>query len=369
MTSLPDHPTVKRAFKRWAGPALAAIREAPTWIDHATARSGAPKVAFLPAKGTDDGAARLRHIELSKALKRLGWDTTVLSWRLSLSQRRRLLATLSPDIVVMQGVRHHLNRPSLYSGHRIVFDMDDADFHLPHLAEPVAKAVTQANAVIAGSTYIANWCSRAGAGQVHVIWTGTPTSVRPYRAHRNRLPVVAWAQTRPHSYTREAAFVRYVMNGIARQVPEVVFRLYDRRADDPAWFGDEYKVEWLAPLPYKAYVQSFNDVAVGLAPLSAQSPFSRGKSFGKLLAYMDRGVPSFVSDLGEPACFFTDQSGVVGNDPDHWIAKAVELLRMPEQREEMAGHAYKEFERRLSIDAAARHTDRVLRQVLAERRS
>lgn len=88
---------------------------------------------------------------IAQALRELGWRTLVLPWKLTLAQRRRFLAWSRPDVVVMQGVRHGLNRPALYPDWPILLDMDDADFHLPHLAEPVRDAMGHVVGVIARS--------------------------------------------------------------------------------------------------------------------------------------------------------------------------------------------------------------------------
>jgi len=115
---------------------------------------------FLPAYGPE-GAALLRIYKVAQNLRDLGWRTLVLPWKLTLAQRHRFLARAAADIVVMQGARHALNRPELYPGQTILFDMDDADFHLPHLAEPIRASMPHVSAVIAGSAYIADWCRAA----------------------------------------------------------------------------------------------------------------------------------------------------------------------------------------------------------------
>ena len=100
----------------------------------------------------------------------------------------------------MQGARHPLNRRALYPDYRIVYDMDDADFHLPHLSEPVQRAMGEIDAVISGTQYIANWCHKAGAGEAVAVWAGTPVSTG-VRTDPGKCPaVVAWAQTRPMAY-------------------------------------------------------------------------------------------------------------------------------------------------------------------------
>ena len=357
-------------LKALARPALGLLREAPVHSGRMLHWGRGPGVVFLPAYGPE-GAALLRIYNMATALRPLGWQTLVLPPKLTLAQRHRLLARLSPDVVVMQGARHALNRPRLYPGHTIVFDMDDADFHLPHLSTPVRRAMGDVAAVTAGSSYVADWCARAGAPETHVVWTGSPVSLEFRRAQAVRPPVIAWAQTRPMTYTREADFVREVTTRIAACRPGVTLRLFDRRPGDDPGFAASFhapglSVEWQSFTGYSDYLAGFGDVALGLAPLCPESPFSRGKSFGKVLAYLDARVPVIASDAGEHRAFFTERTGVVSNDRDHWVSAACHLLSDGERRGEMAGAAFEAYRRQLSISAAARRLDRILGRLIAQ---
>jgi hypothetical protein len=323
---------------------------------------------FLPATGPE-GAALLRIHAIAVALRPLGWRTLVLPWRLTLAQRRRFLARMRPDVIVMQGARHALNRPGLYPGVPIVFDMDDADFHLPHLADPVRAAMSDVSAVIAGSRYVGAWCREAGAREVHVVWTGAPVSKAPRRPHTARPPVVAWAQTRPGTYTREAAMVRRVMAALAERHPGITLRLYDRQAGDDPGFATAFgasglTVEWLKTCSYNDYLGSFDDVSLGLAPLCPETPFSRGKSFGKVLGYLDRMVPVLASDACEHGRFFTPATGIVSNDEAVWVEAAARLLSDAAARQAMADAGFEAFTRDLSLEAAARQVADVLASVV-----
>ena len=289
----------------------------------------------------------------------------VLPRGLTLAQRHRLLAAAAPDVVVMQGVRHDLNRPELYPGQRIVLDMDDADFHLPHLTAPLQRAMGHVQAVIAGSDYVADWCRAAGAPAAHTVLTGMPISSAPRPPQAVRPPIVAWAQTRPMTYTHEAALVRAVMARLSARIPDVRLRLYDRRPeDDPAFLSAfeaaGIRTEWWPAQPLDAYLSSFDDVALGLAPLCAEAPFSRGKSVGKVLAYLDRHVPVIASDRGEHGRVFDAASGVVSNDPNIWVTRAAELLADPAARTAMAVAGFETFTKRLSDDAAAAQVAAIL---------
>ncbi len=330
-------------------------------------RNSGPFAAFLPCEGRR-GAALLRCYLVSRELRRFGWRCLVLSPKLKLGQRQRILRQAQPDILFMQGARHPLNRPEFYPGHRIVYDMDDADFFLPHLAGPVQRAVPQVAGVIAGSRYIANWFRDRGA-TADVVWTGAPVSDRVPVPHAARQPVVAWAQTRPMDYRREAEMVRDVMARLVRRCPGVRLRLYDRLAGDDPAFANGFRdlgipVEWRPRQPLRDYIRSFDDVSLGLAPLSTVTPFSRGKSFGKVLAYLDRRVPVIGSDAGEHGVFFRPDTGVISNDPDRWVQAAADLLGDAEARHRVSNAAYEAFRTRLTVPAVTERIDEVLRSHL-----
>ena len=218
---------VGRAARRAARPAVRLAREIPLHGRLAGMGRDGPLAVFLPCEGRR-GAALLRCYNMAAALGPLGWRCLVLPATLTLAQRRAFIGRSAPDILVMQGARHDLNRPEFYPGLPIAYDMDDADFHLPHLTGPVGRAMPGVATVLAGSRYVAEWCRAAGAGEAHVVWTGTPVSAGPRPPHAGRPPVIAWAQTRPMTYVREAEFVRRVMAGLGRTHPGLRLRLYDR---------------------------------------------------------------------------------------------------------------------------------------------
>ena len=121
------------------------LREAPLWPAVFRSRPG-KAAAFLPSKPRAQSSL-LRIYAVAESLRDLGWTTLVLPATLDLAQRRRLLARFAPDVIVMQGARHELNRPALYPGFRIAYDMDDADFHLPKLADEFGNRFTKGNGI------------------------------------------------------------------------------------------------------------------------------------------------------------------------------------------------------------------------------
>jgi hypothetical protein len=345
------------------------LREVPLWP--AVFRHGGPgpRVAFLPSKGREMSSL-LRIYHVADAMRQFGWAVLVLPASLTLAQRHRLLGRFAPDVVLMQGARHALNRPALYPGQRIVYDMDDADFHLPRLASQVEEAMAGVELVLAGSRYVANWCRARGA-RAQVVWTGTPPSDPRPPPQTGRPPLVAWAQSAPVDYVEERTFVVEVMRRVAARRPGVRLRLFGRRPGDDATILAPFAaagvaVEWLPMAPYPRFLRMLDDVAVGLSPICPETPFSRGKSFGKVLAYLDRGVPVVASDAADHGLFFTAASGVLSNDPAAWADAVLRLLDDADSRQAMADAGARAFRDRLSTEAAARQVDMALRRLLSD---
>lgn len=326
-----------------------------------------PAVLYFPSQGMEDGASRLRAYAIADDLRALGWRAAVCPKQLGLAARRRAIALLRPDIVVMQTARHALNRPHLFPGVPVVIDLDDADYVDPVSAEPLIAALSQSVGAIAGSRAVARFC-REHVDPVTVIWTGTPPSAGPIAGQIGRKPIVTWAASGPVGHRGEADFLGEVLRELSQAKLDFSFRTY---SDDGS---DAYRsmiarlvpagvdVECFPYLAYEKFLQSLQSVAVGLAPLTDMDGFSGGKSFGKILAYVDCNVPVVTHPVVDHPLFFRDwENGVMAETPRDWARAIATLLDDPARRQAMAAAARSDLERRLSTETAARLTDAFLR--------
>lgn len=313
-------------------------------------------------------SSMLRAYNIADELEKLGWSCLVLHMRLGASQRRRLLRLFAPDIVFVQQCRHPLNRIEHLGDLPIVLDMDDADFleaRMVPLIEPVA---IRARGVIGGSRFIRDWAAERNPNTT-VIWTGTPVSPSRPPPQAGRKRVVTWAQAAPLGYVAEFALVHRIMRDVAQRSSPFIFRLYGWDAAPSHPYVDDLRslgieVEILPFMPYSDFLRSLRDVSVGLSPI-VPVDFSRGKSFGKILAYLDAGVPVVCSDEADHSLFFTRESGVVTNDHEVWVDAICGLLADPARRQAMVDAAHERFVTELSIEAAARRVDAFLRPLLS----
>jgi hypothetical protein len=278
-----------------------------------------------------------------------------------------------PDLVVVQQCRHPLNRAEYLQDWRLILDMDDADFATPAMADALAAVLRRADGAICGSRYVRNWAAGYNPNTT-LVWTGGPVSDRDVLPQAQRGPVVTWAQACPLDYPHELAFVERVMLQLLRHRPDVRLRLYGWRweMDHPSLARMRQAglpVEVRRFMPYEDFLQSLDDVAVGLCPYVSDG-FVLGKSFGKILGYLDSRVPVLCSDAGDHAVFFDADSGMVRpNDPDQWVASLLALLGDAGLRQTMADAAHRRYLRELSLDAAAAKVDGFLRPLLPLRES
>ena len=146
------------------------VREAKAHVDRLRQPRDRPRAILFASQADSGGSGYLRAHAVGMALRERGWRTVMPNARLSLSQRRRLVALEKPDVILLQQARHPLNRPRYYPGVPTVFDLDDADILDPRNTDDVIECVSQSKAAIAGSRYVADLL-RPHNPNVSVVWT------------------------------------------------------------------------------------------------------------------------------------------------------------------------------------------------------
>ena len=344
-------------------------REVALYPALAKGRRARPRIAFLPSD-TRVQSSLLRAYNIAEQLDRRGWATVVMPAHLSLGQRRRVLSAFAPDLIVMQQCRHPLNRTRFLPDCPMVLDIDDADFLDPGLTQILEETARASVGVICGSRYIRDWAAQF-SDNATVIWTTTPIRNRATPDAGQREPIVTWAQSSPLGYPAELGFVAEVMAEVARRRGPTRFRLYgwDAGPDHPVLNSLRalgVQIELLDFMPYEQFIESLASAAVGLSPIVPEG-FSKGKSFGKILAYLDARVPVICSDEVDHALFFDAQSGVVSNDRAVWVDQICQLLDQAARRTAMANAAHADYLRRLSTGAGGDLTATFLAPLLPGR--
>ncbi|HEY9640983.1 MAG TPA: glycosyltransferase [Coleofasciculaceae cyanobacterium] len=327
-----------------------------------------------PKNGQSSG---LRGYRIAEALRPLGWRSVVIPPQLDLSQRRRILQAEKPQILVLQSSRPVLNRPQLYPDQLCVYDLDDADFLDPkdEVKQAVLSCAMGSQAAIAGSRYIADFLKQY-CQQVEVIWTGSQPlqySQPPIKANP---PIVCWACANPHAMHEEASLVRDIMMRISSHLRCQFWLIgvqdQSKGQDFVQPIADRGIPCKVFPfMPYRKLLKTLEPVSIGLAPLVIEkSPFSAGKSFGKVLAYLNTYTAVVATDCVEHPLFFSSgNNGILVSTLAEWVEAVEFLLSHPDQMRRMGAKARADYVARLSTQEAARRTDQLLRQLLKARSS
>jgi len=279
-----------------------------------------------------------------------------------------------PDVILMGLERHPLNRPRYYSDTPIVFDLDDADYLWPYARDFVIECCRGSHAVTAGSHAVADWC-RQYNDDVSVIWTGSPLPKRrgdTPSSQRDR--IIAWGHSRPYDYREEGEHLCRILCALARQT-SFQFWLYGvRKQAEMAYLLDPLRaagvpVRTFRIMPYKDFLRSMDQVAIGIHIISPENQYSHGKSFGKVLGYLASQVAVVASDAIDHRLFFEQKkNGMLADTDDEWVNSLHWLLDHPEERDAMVAQASVDFENRLSTRATAARYDAVFRRVIARAR-
>ncbi|MBU0556970.1 MAG: hypothetical protein KKD64_01755 [Alphaproteobacteria bacterium] len=363
-------------FRSALGPLM---RELKLYGEIVKNRGAKPRVMILPSHDRQVGSSLLRAYNIADHLAANGWATIICHKSLSRQARQRIAAAFRPDIILIQKSRHPANLPKHYGDTPIVFDIDDADFLDPAQEQRILECMKGSRRVIAGSKYTADWC-RQHHSSVDIVWTGTPVRAAPVRPQSGRAHIVAWASSGPHRYPKEASFVLDVMRLVALRRADVEFRIYGDMADTGfCELVEQFKAKGvnIAPKPYMAYdlfLKSLEEISVGLNPVISVDGFGAGKSFGKVLAYLDAKVPTISTpNVDHPLFFKDDHNGYLidasTGSPEfaiRWAEQISTLIDDEMRRERVAEAAREDLIAELSLDAAGRKVDATLRQALRE---
>ena len=347
------------------------LREASIHARRIVTSRNLPSVMILNSIYGTGLSGDLRGGAVAPELRKLGWRAASLPTQLELIQRLRLIRLEKPDVLFMQQSRHPLNHPRYYAGYPIVFDADDADIYDPRCAEHVVQCCRGSVALTVGNTFLGTLLKEHNPN-VHVIWTGSYLPVDWEKRWPARGRVVAWAHSLAGVKTAESEFLQGVLCALARTT-EFEFRVYGAGSQSLAEANFPKLVEMKVPirsfpmLPYKQLALHLRSADVGVAPLCEEVPFSRGKSFGKVLTYLAGKVAVVASHAVDYPLFFRDgENGYVVRNEDvaRWTESIRRLLVDQESRKRMVEAATRDYLARLTTSKSAQLFDVVLRKAI-----
>jgi glycosyltransferase involved in cell wall biosynthesis len=222
--------------------------------------------------------------------------------------------------------------------------------------------------VIAGSSFVADFARRYNS-RVEVIWTGsTPVKYRP--AQKLMPPVVAFAVSNASWYPEECALVMSALSRIrSKDWQYWLFGVNDPGVGHGAIKDLQDRGIVCRTFPfmnYPKFLKTMEMVSIGLAPIvPSNAPHIAGKSFGKILSYLNCRAPIVASNFADHPLFFENGiNGYLASSPAEFAECIDLLLSNSELREQIAERAYKDYIDRLSTHAAAKKTDIFIRELM-----
>ncbi len=234
---------------------------------------------FLGRGGFSVGHALWKCIKAAAALPGLTG-----SWR---SQVTWLSRGILPGVLVFEPI---LRRP-------YIFDVDDAIWCSPPFGRFAMKQIARnAQVVLAGNSYIADWFSPY-AGDVRIVPTAVDTDlIRPRKASKNGTGsesyTIGWIGTSSNYaslYRIEKSLEQFLRHHQAQFLivcdqPPKFIRLPPEKLRYVKWSPEEE-------------VKALHQMDIGLMPLLPDE-WSLGKCSFKMLQYMAAGLPVVVSPVG-----------------------------------------------------------------------
>lgn len=245
-------------------------------------------------------------------------------------------------------------RLALRSGTPVVFDCDDALFHLyerrgPLLRRKLDPLIAGARLCCCGSAYLAAYAQRL-CEDVRIIPTVVDTAAyrpRDPTSAEPEPPLIGWIgspTTWPNVRPLLPLLEELVRSGQAR------VRAIGAGATAAA---DLFPGLELAEWTEADEVEEVRRMDIGIMPL-LDLPFHRGKCGYKLIQYMACGLPAVASPVGVNVDIVEHgRTGFLARDTDEWRWALLQLLENPRLRSTMGAEGRRRVEADYSLAAVA----------------
>jgi glycosyltransferase involved in cell wall biosynthesis len=171
------------------------------------------------------------------------------------------------------------------------------------------------------------------------------------------------------AYHREADLLQRAMVRAASRAKCEFWMFGSTEQEAQAWFAPlrAAGVDCVAVpmLGYQDYLEKVAEAAIGLQPVCTETDFCKGKSFGKVLAYLSGAAAVVATDAVDHALALKSgrDAMLVENDPNIWGDTIAELVLDVSRRSDIAENGRMVFDSRFTMDEYARRVDKVLRSV------
>jgi glycosyltransferase involved in cell wall biosynthesis len=280
-------------------------------------------------------------------LRRLveGKAPSLLGTAVAYAQRlRRLLGPRNYDLLwvhcelfpYLPGVSERL---SLLSGKPVLYDFDDAIFHMydesPHflikklLGGKLAPLLRGASACSCGNAYLKNYAERY-CPTSFILPTVVDTEIyRPEPREKGSVPVIGWIGS-PSTWHFVRPYLPLLAALAARHGARIRIVGAGAAAREDGFPGLDL-IEWSE----ETEVSDVQAMDIGIMPLPDE-PWARGKSGYKLIQYMACGLPVVASPVGvNREIVLPDETGYLASDLGQWETALSRLIESPDLRRRM----------------------------------
>jgi glycosyltransferase involved in cell wall biosynthesis len=220
-----------------------------------------------------------------------------------------------------------VERLAFRSGKPVIFDYDDAIFHMydsmPFLRDKLGSLLAGSDAIVAGNHYLAEY-ARRWSPSVHVIPTVVDTGQYvPTAAQRNGPPVIGWIGS-PSTW----AYVRPILPVLKRLCASGHAKFLAVGGGIDAEF-DKFPGMECRDWAEDREISDVQSMDIGIMPLPDE-PWARGKCGYKLIQYMACGLPVVASPIGVNSSIVrNDESGLLATSTEEWRIALERLLENP----------------------------------------
>lgn len=313
------------------------------------------KVVFLPVGGYDTPSSRYRCYYFAEALKKHGFDVTMISSvfpmhsikskRKSLSVQIKnfltkfnILRKAKDEIIYVQKDvfrRGMIELYSLFKHRKFVFDIDDAIY----LDDPqkVSKMIKISKLTITGNEHLKNYALQFNK-KVYVVPTSINTDVwKPLPKKEADETIIGWI-----GMPSNVQFLKVLSNPL-----KVLSHKYDftfkiiSAFDFPEYTIPDFKGIHIerAKWSLKTERQELAEVDIGVYPLP-DNEWSKGKCGLKALQYMVMEIPPACSRVGVNNTMIQDGlNGLLASTEKEWIKKLSLLIENTTLRRRLGKNA------------------------------
>lgn len=325
---------------------------------------------YLRANGCEVNAAPLFDDAYLQALYHGGRRPISTLWRGYVRRIRQLLGAGGYDLLwlekeVLPWLPYALEKSMLPASVPYVVDFDDAVFHRYDLhrsaivrrvlGTKLGRIMARAQAVVAGSHYLAAYARDAGARRVELLPTAVDLEHYPVRAVQPAGRRIGWIGT-PLTARQ---YLPIVYPALLRLARERDYTLVVIGAGEINLAGLRVEChEWSA----ETEAGLIGTLDMGIMPLN-DGPWERGKCGYKLIQYMACAVPVVASDVGEnPYIVHHGEHGFLARSEADWVEALGSLLDDPQRARAMGLAGRRRVEAQYSTRATAPRLLDILRQ-------